>query len=269
MVAQYPQLAPYVRPYVSGGDFIDGVQRRCLWLVDAPPAVLALPPVHARLAAVREVRLASSAASTREFAAYPSLFRQIAQPGSDYLAVPEVSSERRRYIPIAFVPQEVICSNKIQFIATADPYHFGVLTSAMHMAWVRAVCGRLKSDFSYSNTIVYNNFPWPAAPSEAQRQAIESAAQAVLDARAAYPQSSLADLYDPLAMPPALVKAHAALDRAVDAAYVADGGKKTWASDAERVAFLFTRYQQLTSLLPAPAAPARGGKRKAAASKSK
>ncbi len=243
--ANEPEAGPFIRPFISGGDFINGVQRYCLWLKDVEPSRLRLlPEVMARVEKVREFRLASKAATTRDFACYPTLFRQIAQPDSNYLAVPEVSSERRPFIPIAFVSSEVICSNKIQFVPGATLYHFGVLCSTMHMAWMRAVCGRLKSDYSYSNTIVYNNFPWPE-PTEKQQSTIEIAAQCVLDARAKYPTSTLADLYDPLTMPPELVKAHQALDRAVDAAY----GKTAFKTEAERVAFLFERYQQLTAPL--------------------
>jgi hypothetical protein len=152
---------------------------------------------------------------------------------------------------------DTLCSNLVLMAADASLYHFGVVSSTMHMAWVRTVCGRLKSDFRYSAGIVYNNFPWPVDASDAQREAIATAAQGVLDARAAFPDATLADLYDPLSMPPALVKAHQALDRAVDAAYVPSGGRRAWASDAERVAFLFELYQRLTSLLPAAAAPKR------------
>jgi len=206
--------------------------------------------VKRRLELVRQARLASDAESTRRFADYPMLFRQIAQPSTDYLAIPEVSSERRRYIPIAFVDKSVICSNKIQFIGEATHFHFGVLTSAMHMAWMRYTCGRLESRYSYSNTIVYNNFPWPSTLQEKLSTSIEAAAQGVLDTRALFEAATLAELYDPLTMPPALVKAHETLDRAVDAAYMPDGGKRAWASDADRVTFLFTRYQQITSLLP-------------------
>ena len=248
LLAQEPMAAQFIRPFMSGGDFINGVQRFCLWLVDAEPQQLkSLPQVMARVEAVRQTRLASKAASTRKYAQYPTLFRQIAQPDSDYLAIPEVSSERREFIPIAFLSSNVICSNKIQFVPGATTFHFGVLNSSMHMAWVRAVCGRLESRLSYSNTIVYNNFPWPDAPSDKQGTAIEEAAQRVLDARVAFPDSTLADLYDPITMPPALVKAHQQLDRAVDAAY----GRRSFQTDAERVAFLFERYQHLTSLLPA------------------
>ena len=258
LLTQEPGAAPFVRPFISGGDFINGEQRYCLWLKGVDPAQLRqLPQVMARVEQVRQFRLDSKAATTRDFASFPTLFRQIAQPESDYLAVPEVSSERRPYIPIAFVSREVICSNKIQFVPDATPYHFGVLCSVMHMAWMRAVCGRLKSDYSYSNTIVYNNFPWPT-PTEKQQAAIEAAAQGVLDARTRFPSATLADLYDPLTMPPELVKAHQTLDRAVDAAY----GKSAFKSEAERVAYLFELYQKLTApLIPTATTKGKRGKK--------
>ena len=151
-----------------------------------------------------------------------------------------------RNIPIGFMTPDVICSNTNYLVPDASLFVFGILTSAMHMAWTSVVCGRLKSDFRYSASIVYNTFPWPGQPTNAQHEKIEAAAQAVLDARAQFPDATLADLYDPLTMPPALVKAHQKLDIAVDAAY----GKKNFKNDAERVAFLFTLYQQHTSLLP-------------------
>jgi hypothetical protein len=259
LLAQEP-AEKFVRRYMSGGDFLNNEERYCLWLVDALPQELKmLPGVMSRVKAVQENRLASKAASTRDYAKFPTLFRQIAQPDSDYLAIPEVSSERRSYIPIAFLSKDVICSNKIQFVPDATVYHFGILHSAMHMAWVRTTCGRLKSDYSYSNTIVYNNFPWPPSPSDKQRQAVETAAQAVLDARAQFPDSSLADLYDPLTMPPVLLKAHRVLDKAVDAAY----GKRDFKTEAERVAFLFDLYQKYTaSLLPLAAKEKKPGRRK-------
>jgi hypothetical protein len=245
LLAKDPEAEKFVRRYMSGGDFIKGEERYCLWLVDASPQELRRhPDIKERVEKVKAFRLASKAASTREYAKHPSRFRQIAQPNSDYLAIPEVSSERRSYIPIAFLSKDIICSNKIQFIPDATPYHLGILHSEMHMAWVRAVCGRLKSDFSYSSTIVYNNFPWPTTPSGKQREAIEEAAQGVLEARQEFPMSSLADLYDPLTMPAALIKAHQRLDRIVDAAYGYKGGK----NDAERVAFLFGLYEKYTSL---------------------
>jgi len=244
LLTREPAAEKLIRRYISGGDLLNRRERYCLWLADATPAELrALPSVLERVEAVRRFRSDSDAASTRSFAAHPTLFRQIAQPSTNYLAVPEVSSERRSWIPMAYLPPSVICSNTVQFIPGATLYQFGVLSSGMHMAWVRYVCGRMKSDFRYSNTIVYNNYPWPESPSTEQRAAVESAAQAVLHARERFPDSSLADLYDPLAMPRELFKAHEALDRAVEHAY----GKR-FDSDARRMAFLFERYQKLTAL---------------------
>ena len=240
-----PGAEKFVRRYMSGGDFLNGVERYCLWLVDAQPQELrALPRVMARVEAARQSRLASKAASTRDYTTHPTLFRQIAQPESDYLAIPGVSSERRPYLPMAYLPNATLL-------------HSGVLQSSMHMAWMRTVCGRLKSDYSYSNTIVYNNYPWPEDPSDQQREAIEAAARAVLDARGQFPGATLADLYDPLTMPPLLLRAHQALDRAVDAAY----GRRDFASEAERVAFLFDLYQRCTA--QSPAAPGTGQARSA------
>jgi hypothetical protein len=202
-----------------------------------------MPEVVKKVEAVRIVRLNSKAAITQKKAETPSLFVQISQPDSPYLAIPEVSSERRKYIPIAFVNQEVIASNKIQMVPNATLFHFGILTSLMHMIWTKNVCGRLESRISYSNTIVYNNYPWPLHPTDKQVQAIEVAAQGVLDARAQFPNSSLADLYDPLTMPPALVKAHNGLDRAVDLAY----RPQPFGSEAQRMEFLFALYEQYTA----------------------
>jgi hypothetical protein len=232
---------------MGGGDFIAGDTRYCLWLVGANPAKLrALPNVMARIEAVKKFRLESKAESTRKYAVQPTLFRQIAQPDSGYLAVPEVSSEKRSYIPIAFLTQDVICSNTIQFVPSATLWNFGVLTSTMHMAWVKQVCGRLKSDYRYSNSLVYNNFPWPQAATDKHKAAVEACAQAVLDARAPHlaAGSTLADLYDPLTMPPELVKAHQALDRAVEKCY---SSEKTFQSDRDRTEHLFKLYETLTA----------------------
>lgn len=215
-----------------------------------------MPLALKRVEAVREFRLSSKSAPTRKLAETPTRFHVENIPTSNYLVVPEVSSERRNFIPIGFMHPDTLCSNLVKIVPSAELHHFGVMTSTMHMAWVRSVCGRLKSDYRYSAGIVYNNFPWPEPLDDKARSAIEAAAQAVLDARAAFPDSTLADLYDPLSMPPALVKAHQQLDRAVDAAYTAvekAAGRKApkLGTDAERVAFLFERYQALTSLLPA------------------
>ena len=275
-----PRAKPYIHPYVGSDEFLNGAWRWCLWLIDVPPdALRAMSSVMARIEQTRRFRLASKAAATRKFAATPTQFCQIAQPKTPYLLVPGVSSERRQYIPIGFMSPEVIANNLVFVVPDAELFHLGVMSSAMHMAWVRYTCGRLKSDFRYSKDIVYNNFTWPElAPellspagegSNKHRLAIEAAAQAVLDARARFPGSTLADLYDPLTMPPALVQVHHALDRAVDAAYIAAekaAGRKPpkLGSDAERVAFLFERYQALTSLLPA--AKAKPGRRRTSAS---
>ena len=247
-----PEAAPWIRRFMGAEEFINGIDRWCLWLKDIPPDVLRkLPQVMARIESVRVMRLASKDAQTQKDSATPALFQKIRQPSTNYLAIPKTSSERRQYIPVGFLSANVIASTEIFTIPNATLTHFGILTSTMHMAWMRAVCGRLKSDFRYSAGIVYNNFPWPSlsAPAGKVEAAIETAAQAVLDARAAHPGSTLADLYDPNAMPDDLRRAHKALDKAVDAAYQADGGKKTWADDAERVGFLFQRYAALTGLL--------------------
>lgn len=251
-VLDSPKSAPLFKKFMGATELLYEKERWCLWLKDAPPDLLQIPKVRERLEKVRKFRLESKKSATRNLAAFPSLFAEDRHGASEYLAIPEVSSERRTYIPVAFFDDTTIQSNLNYTLPKASIEHFGVLMSCMHMAWVRTVCGRLKSDFRYSAGIVYNNYPWPIDATEAHRNAIERAAQGVLDARAAFPGATLADLYDPLSMPPALVKAHQALDRAVDAAYVPSGGKKSWASDAERVAFLFELYQRLTSLLPAP-----------------
>jgi hypothetical protein len=191
------------------------------------------------------MRLASTKASTRRFADYPTLFMENRQPDTDYLLVPSTTSENRRYIPIGYLDKNVITTNANFAIANATPYHFGVLTSNVHNAWMRAVCGRLKSDYRYSVTIVYNNYPWPN-PTEEQKSKIEKTAQAILDARAIYPDSSLADLYDETAMPPELRKAHQDNDRAVMQAYGFD--QKMYTDDKESliVAELFKLYREMT-----------------------
>lgn len=244
-----PEAAKWIRPFLGAEEFINNIPRWCLWLVGISPAELrALPEVYKRVQAVKAVRLESTRETTQELAMTPSLFGEIRQPKRNYLLVPLHSSENRQFVPIGYFGHDVICGNANSLIPDATLYHFAVLTSTLHNAWMRAVCGRIKSDYRYSNTTVYNNYPWPASVTAAQRSAIEAAGQAVLDARALYPDSSLADLYDPLAMPPELQKAHHAVDKAVDAAYGYKGDK----SDAPRVAFLFALYQKFTSLLPVP-----------------
>jgi hypothetical protein len=248
LLSREPAAKKYVRRFLGSEEFINGLSRWCLWLENADPNELRrLPLVMARIEAVRAFRLKSTAAPTRKAASTPGRFFFVSQPINRYILVPEVSSERRIYIPIGFMPPEVITSNKNYIIDSDDIYIFAILQSAMHMAWVRSVCGRLKSDYQYSGSIVYNNLPWPQTITDKQKQAIEAAAQAVLDARAQHPDSSLADLYDPLTMPPDLVKAHHRLDAAVDAAY----SKKKFSGDSDRGAFLFELYQQLASPLEA------------------
>lgn len=240
-----PASVKWFRRWLGSDEFINGFERWCLWLGNCPPEELRkLPEALKRVEAVKTFRLASKSAPTRKLAETPTRFHVENMPSENFLIIPEVSSERRPFIPIGFMSPETLCSNLVKIFPNATPYHFSILSSTMHMAWVRAVCGRLKSDYRYSSGIVYNNFPWPN-PSEKQQTAIEAAAQGVLDARAHFPTATLADLYDPLTMPPELVKAHQTLDRVVDAAY----GKTVFKSEAERVAFLFERYQQLTAPL--------------------
>lgn len=242
-----PQAETYVRRYMSGGDFINGEERYCLWLKDADPHTLkGCKRVLERVERVKDFRLKSKAPSTRIYANRAMLFRQIAQPKSDYLAVPEVSSERRTYIPIAYLSKDIICSNKIQFIPEATLWQFGMLTSAMHMAWMRQVGGRLKSDYSYSNSLVYNNFPWPTEVTDKQRKAVEQAAQAVLDARSKYPNATLAELYDPLTMPNDLTSAHDKLDRLVDRCYRSEAFK----TERTRFEHLFAAWERLAAASP-------------------
>lgn len=240
LLAVEPQAAPFIRPFMMGKDFIDRKPRFCLWMVGANPSLVKkCPQVQKRIDAVREFRLASKKPATRKKAEMPSLFDEVRNSPTNYLAVPKVSSENRRYIPIDYLSQEIIAGDKLFWVPDATHYLFGVLTSSVHMAWMRAVAGRLEMRYSYSNTVVYNNFVWPEA-TDKQREKIAETAKAILDVRAKYPDSSLADLYDESTMPVDLRKAHKANDKAVMAAY----GFKANASEAEIVAELFKRYEQ-------------------------
>ena len=243
-IKKEPESEKWIRPYTGAQEFINGYVRYCLWLNDLTPNVLnKLPLVLARVNEVKKFRELSKAASTRKFANTPSLFCQIAQPNSDYLLIPRVSSERRKFIPIGYINENIIANDQVLTVPHATLFHFGILTSTMHMSWVKTLCGRLKSDFRYSKDIVYNNYPWPENPSEKQIITIEEKAQNILDVRASFPNSSLADLYNPLTMPPALVKAHNELDKAVDAAY----SKQAFTSEAKRMEFLFELYEKYTA----------------------
>jgi len=192
-----------------------------------------------RVQAVREARLASKSPPTQKLAATPTRFHVENFPSKPYLVIPEVSSERRLYVPIGFVKPPTLCSNLVKVLPNATLYHFGILSSLMHNSWMRTVCGRMKSDYRYSVGIVYNNYPWPFSPSEQQREAVERAAAAVLNVRSAFQDSTLAQLYDPIAMPPALTKAHQALNQAVDRAY----GNVRFECEVARMNYLFELYQ--------------------------
>ena len=249
LLAAEPDAAPWIRPFLGAEEFINGIARWCLWLPEISPAEFArLPMVQKRVDAVRGHRAGSSRGATNKLAATPTLFGEVRQPKGRYVLVPRHSSELRAFIPLGYVDPTVIVGDSSMCVPEAPLWMFGVMSSTMHMAWVRYVCGRLKSDFRYSAQIVYNNFPPPVALDDAHRAAIETAAQGVLTARGAHADSTLAMLYG-RRMPPNMIAAHAALDRAVDAAYRADGGARTYASDAERAAFLFRRYAELTTVI--------------------
>ncbi|HRT05837.1 MAG TPA: N-6 DNA methylase [Kiritimatiellia bacterium] len=249
LLVNEPIAAPYIHPYLGSDEFLNGNPRYCLWLKDAGPVDLKkCPSVLQRLQKVREFRQKSTAKPTREKAETPQLFFFISQPDSNFLAIPEVSSERRKYLPIGYMEPDTIVSNKLWILPGATLYHFGILTSAMHMAWMRQVTGRLEMRYQYSGSIVYNTFPWPEKIADERKAEIERLAQAVLDERAKHLEkgATLADLYDPVTMPPGLAKAHAALDRAVDRAY----RSAPFETERARVEHLFALYQSLTTLFP-------------------
>lgn len=244
LLKKEPVAKEFIRPFMMGKDFINRKPRYCIWLVGANPSVLKkCPEVMARVQKVKDFRLASKKAATREKANTPTLFDEIHDCKTDYIAIPKVSSENRRYVPMDYLEAEVIAGDKLFMMPSNTPYAFGILMSNVHMAWMRAVCGRLEMRYSYSNTIVYNNFPWPN-PTEEQKAKIEQTAQAILDARALYPDCSLADLYDELTMPPELRRAHQANDKAVMQAY---GFWGVLNSESACVAALMEMYKDLIS----------------------
>ena len=245
-IAIEPNSEKWFKKWLGATEFLNGISRWCLLLRDCPPEELRLlPECLKRVEAVKAFRLASVSPPTRALAETPRKFHVEFHPTSTYLLIPRHSSERRAYIPFGFFEPEVLSGDANLVMANATVYHFGILSSMMHMSWVRSVCGRIKSDYRYSAGIVYNNFPWPE-PTAKQKAEIETTAKAVLDIRLKYTNSTLADLYDPLVMPDDLRSAHNALNKSVDSAY----GKKSFSNEAERVAYLFSRYQVLTSLLP-------------------
>ncbi|MCL2347166.1 MAG: hypothetical protein FWC50_02775 [Planctomycetaceae bacterium] len=241
-----PGAKKWFRPFLGAEEFINGISRWCLWLVDIPPSELrALPEVMRRIELVKRHRLQSKRETTRKLAKTPSIFGEIRQPKGAYILIPGVSSERRPYIPIGFIKNQTVASNATLIFPHATLFHFGILTSAMHNDWMRRVCGRLESRYRYSAQVVYNNFPWPLDVSEIKKNKVVEKAQKVLDVRATYETSTLADLYDPLSMPRALNKAHRELDIAVDRCY----RSKPFGSDQERLEFLFGLYEKLTDKL--------------------
>jgi hypothetical protein len=238
-----PNAKKIIKPLISAYEFLKGEKRWCLWLVGAEPSeVKQMPEVLKRVELVKKFRIESIAPSTQKFASTPTLFRDKNQPQA-FVLIPLHTSENRKYIPLGFFGNGEIANNSCSIIPNATLYHFGVLHSTMHMAWVKSVCGRLESRFRYSKDIVYNNFPWPDNPNVKQIKAIETAGQKILDARLEFPKSSLSDLYDTLTMPPVLIKAHNELDKAVDLAY----RSQPFTSEANRMVFLFELYEKYTA----------------------
>ena len=251
LISNEPNSKKYIKKLIGSDEFINNRKRYCLWLVDCPPDELRkMPLVIERVNRVKADRLTSRDKAMQKLAMTPTLFRETNNPDS-CLVIPVVSSERRNYIPMGFIDKNTISTNGNLIMPDANLYHFGILMSTMHMAWVKTTCGRLESRYRYSKDIVYNNYPWPENPTEKQVQLIEEKAQNVLDVRASFPNSSLADLYNPLTMPPALVKAHNELDKAVDAAY----SKQNFSTEAKRMEFLFELYEKYTADLFAKEKP--------------
>jgi hypothetical protein len=247
-IANEPQAKKYIKKICGAEECLNSIDRYCLWLVGAEPLKLkSMPRVSDRMEKVRQFRLNSPKKATRDSAGTPALFQEIRQPESAYILVPLTTSERRRYIPIGFLDKDTIASNLVSIIPNGTLYHFGILTSNIHMAWVRTVCGRLKSDYRYSGSVVYNNFPWPDATNE-QYFEIEKLAQNILNARLAYSQNTLAEMYEKNALPSfsELMDAHEELDRAVMQLY----GFENDTTEASIVASLLERYKALISECP-------------------
>ena len=244
IIAKEPQIERYIKRIYGSVEYINNKERYCLWLVNSNPSDIRNSTfIRNRIEQVKQFRLSSPKKATQLSAEYSTLFQEVRQPDTEYIIVPRVSSENRKYVPMGFMPSNIIVNDSVQIIPEASLYHFGLLESNVHMAWMRAVCGRLKSDYRYSKDVVYNNFPWPN-PTDEQKAKIEQTAQAILDARALYPNSSLADLYDELTMPVELRKAHQDNDRAVMAAY---GFEVRTMTESQCVAELFKLYQDLTN----------------------
>jgi hypothetical protein len=246
IIAENPEVKKVIKSFMGADEFINNIPRYCLWLKDTSPAAYEKSKeIVNRIKNIRKARLKSDREATRKLAEFPTLFGEIRQLDTDYLLIPRVSSERRKYIPIGFLNKDIIAGDSTLVIPNATLYEFGVLTSSMHMAWVRYVCGRLELRYRYSASIVYNNYPWPSHSAK-QKTGIETAAQGVLDARNKYPDLSLVTLYDSNTMIPELVKAHQRLDKAVESVYVGSkAGGRSFTDDSQRVAYLFELYQKL------------------------
>ena len=244
IISVSPNTKKFIKPFIGGRELLRSIERYCVWLIDANPTEIRNDEIiKEKVNKVKIWRENSSRANTKKMADTPTIFAEIRQPKSNYLAFPTVSSENRNYIPIAYLEPNVIASNQLYTIPNATKYDFGILTSSMHMTWMRYVAGRLKSDYRYSSSVVYNNFPWAKEPSEKNRKKVEEKAQKVLDVRSEFPNSSLADLYDKLAMPPKLVKAHQELDKAVDLCY----RPQAFTTENARIEYLFDLYNEYTS----------------------
>ena len=241
-----PEAKEFIRPLISAKEWLNAEKRWCLWLKGISPSQLkTLPNIFARVEKVRQLRSASNRKTTRALADYPTLFGEIRQPEHSYILIPRHTSENRKYVPFGFFPPDYIVHDSCVCIPNATLYHFGVLSSEMHMIWMRYVCGRIKGDFRYSNDIVYNNFPWPEKPSEKNLKVVGEAAQKIIDMRKDFTDSSLADLYDPLSMPPALLKAHNELDKSVDLCY----RPQPFPDEMKRIEYLFDLYRKYTEPL--------------------
>jgi hypothetical protein len=244
LVKTHPESDKFIKPLISAKGFLHGKVRWCLWLTGIEPQEYRhMQAIMSRIQKVKKYRLNSNRTTTKNLANYPALFGEIRQPTTNYILIPRHSSENRKYIPIGYFSEDFIVADSCNFVPNATRYHFGTLHSEIHNVWVRYVCGRLKSDFRYSNSIVYNNFPWPENPTDKQKQSVEAAAQKVLDTRLQFPGSSLADLYDPLTMPPALVKAHQELDKVVDLCY----RPQPFPNETKRIEYLFDLYEKYTA----------------------
>jgi len=241
IINREPDIEKYIKPLISAREYLNNIKRWCFWLVNIPPNdIKKSKELQYRINKIKEIRSNSSREATRNLANYPSLFGEIRQPVTNYVMIPLNTSGNRKYIPLDFLTKNDIANNSTSVLHNANLYHFGVLMSLMHMTWVNYVCGRLKGDYRFSNEIVYNNFPWPNNPTTPKMQQVEEYAQKVIDIRKKYANASLADLYDPLSMPPDLSKAHNALDKAVDKCY----RSQPFTSELNRIEFLFDLYEK-------------------------